>query len=175
MSTRSYICKELPNGKYKTIYCHSDGYIDFNGVILNDIYNTEKKVDKLLALGNLSSLGVVTDPDKRYEHNFDNPQKYVCVAYGRDRQETDQEARELTLKQMFKNTWIEYFYVFDRNGKWLVSTAYFASEKSVEQKSEDSLKETFKSLEDEVVKECTDESRAELKHLAKTMCSDEEM
>lgn len=175
MSTRSYICKELPDGKYKTIYCHHDGYIDFNGVILNDIYNTERKVDKLLALGNLSSLGVVTNPDKRKTHDFESPQKYVCVAYGRDRQEKGQEARDLTLKQMFKNTWIEYFYVFDKNGKWLVSQAYFPNEKDIDLLSDDSLKCTFKSLEDKVTKECTKEQRAELKKLAETMSSGEEM
>ncbi len=175
MSTRSYICKELPDGRYKTIYCHSDGYIDFNGVILNDIYNTEKKVDKLLALGNLSSLGVITEPDKRKTHDFENPQRYVCVAYGRDRNEKDQEARDLTLRQMFKNTWIEYFYIFDKDGKWQVSDAYFPNEKDLELLSEDSLKCMFKPLEVEVEKECTPERRAELKKLAESMSSGEEM
>lgn len=65
MSTRSYICKELPNGKYKTIYCHFDGYVDHNGLFLNDIYNTEKKVDELINLGNLSTLGLVIKPSKK--------------------------------------------------------------------------------------------------------------
>lgn len=175
MSTRSYICKELPNGKYKTIYCHSDGYIDYNGAILHEVYNTEKKVDKLLSLGNLSSLGVTTEPNKKHEHNFDHRQQYVCVAYGRDRQETDQEARELSLQQMFKNTWIEYFYLFDKDGKWLVSSAYFPNEKDVELLSEESLKATFKPLEAEVAKECTDEWRAEIRKIEETLSADEEM
>ncbi|MCM1556921.1 MAG: hypothetical protein NC087_05245 [Anaeroplasma bactoclasticum] len=175
MSTRSYICKELPNGKYKTIYCHSDGYIDFNGAILNDCYTTEKKVDKLLALGNISSLGVVTKPDKRKTHNFDNPQRYVCVAYGRDRGENKEQSRDLTLKEMFKNTWIEYFYMFDKDGKWQVSQAYFPNEKKLELLSDDSLKNTFKPLAAEVEKECTPEWRAELKKLVENMSSGEEM
>lgn len=175
MSTRSYICKELPNGKYKTIYCHFDGYIEHNGVILNDIYNTEKKVDKLLELGNLSSLGVVTEPDKRKPHDFDNQQKNVCVAYGRDRKESGEQAKDLTLKEIFKNGWIEYFYMFNSDGKWMVSTAYFPNEKDIDLLSEASLKITFNSLEDEVAKECTQEYRAEIKHLAESMSSNEEM
>lgn len=175
MSTRSFIAKELPNGKYKTIYCHFDGYIDHNGVILNDLYNTEKKVDELLKLGNLSTLGVVTKPNKKQEHTFDNPQKYVCVAYGRDRQETEQEAQDITLHQMFKDTWIEYFYIFNKDGKWMVSTAFFPNEKDVDLLSEDSLKYTFKPLEKEVEKECSNEQRLELKKLAESMDSGEEM
>ena len=175
MSTRSYICKELPDGKYKTIYCHHDGYIEFNGVILNDFYNTEAKVDKLLALGNLSSLGVVTEPNKHREHSFENPQDYVCVAYGRDRQETEQEARELTLKQMLKNTWIEYFYVFDKDGKWMVSDAFFPNEKDLELLSDESLKCTFKPLADEVEKECSEIQRLELKRIAESLDQGDEM
>lgn len=161
MSTRSYICKELPNGKYKTIYCHSDGYLDHNGVILNEIFNTEEKVDKLLDLGDLSILGVKTEPDKNMEHSFDHRQRNVCVAYARDRGETDVEAKELTLKEMFNNTWIEYFYVFTKENKWIYSDAFFFD--GTDSLSEESLLGTFKDLSPEIDKILTEDDRKELK------------
>lgn len=57
MSTRALIAKELKNGKYKTIYCHSDGYPKGVGKTLLTEYNTEEKLDALLDLGDLSILG----------------------------------------------------------------------------------------------------------------------
>ena len=176
MSTRSYICKELPNGKYKTIYCHFDGYVDHNGLFLNDIYNTEKKVDELINLGNLSSLGLVIKPSKKKEHTFENPQRYVCVAYDRDRNEENQEAKELTIKDMFKNYWIEYFYIFTRDKKWVYSDSWF-NDKKIEKVTEEELKYTFKSLSDEINRQCSDEQRKELKEMFKALESenDEEM
>lgn len=162
MSTRSLICKELPNGKYRTIYCHWDGYLDHNGVILNDIYDTEEKVDKLLDLGNLSSLRVGLEPGKLKEHSFENPQENVCIAYGRDRGESDQEAKELTLKELFENTWIEYFYIFTKNNEWIYSTAYFPQDK-LEKETEETLMGTFKELSPEIDKICPIEDRKHLK------------
>ena len=44
MSTRSLICEELDNGKYKTIYCHSDGYLTYNGAMLIEHFNDRKKL-----------------------------------------------------------------------------------------------------------------------------------
>lgn len=162
MSTRSYIAKELPNGKYKTIYCHSDGYLEYNGVILNDIYTTEEKVDKLLDLGDLSSLGVNLEPQEGIPHNFDNRQDNVCVAYDRDRGEKDVEARELTLKEMFENYWIEYFYIFTKNNTWIYSDAYF-TEHSLPKETEESLLGTFKDLGPVIDKVCPIEDRQEIK------------
>ena len=66
MSTRSLICKELPSGKFRTIYCHYDGYLEHNGEILCDVYDTPEKVDKLLDLGDLSQLDIRTEPIKEF-------------------------------------------------------------------------------------------------------------
>ena len=57
MSTRSNIRIYREDGTSTGIYCHADGYESYNGVILQAFYNTPEKVEKLLALGNLSSLG----------------------------------------------------------------------------------------------------------------------
>ena len=57
MSTRSYI-GYCDNG-FKNItasYCHWDGYVEYNGMILNESYTTIEKVKKLVDGGDMSSL-----------------------------------------------------------------------------------------------------------------------
>ena len=61
MATRSRIAIENQDGSVTSIYCHWDGHINSNGVILNDNYNTTDKVNELIALGDLSSLDVALD------------------------------------------------------------------------------------------------------------------
>lgn len=56
MSTRSFICVEQDDGSYKGVYCHSDGYLTYNGAMLLDHYNSREKADALIALGDLSLL-----------------------------------------------------------------------------------------------------------------------
>ena len=63
MSTRSTIGIVRGYNDTTRIYCHSDGYLEWNGAILQKYYNTAEKVEKLLALGNLSCLGPEIKPD----------------------------------------------------------------------------------------------------------------
>ena len=86
MSTRSYIAKQIGDNKYRTIYCHSDGYLTYNGAMLLDHYNSPEKLDELLRLGDLSCLGVNINPDPSRPHSFDHKKRQdgVTVAYGRD-------------------------------------------------------------------------------------------
>lgn len=56
MSTHSTISKVNSDGKLTRIYCHNSGYPAYNGAILLEVYNTEKKLDQLLSLGGLSSI-----------------------------------------------------------------------------------------------------------------------
>ena len=56
MSTRSFICKEQTDGSYYGIYCHSDGYLTYNGAMLLDHYSDAQKVDELLSFGDMSIL-----------------------------------------------------------------------------------------------------------------------
>lgn len=57
MATRSMIYKEQQDGTLKGIYCHWDGYLEYNGSILLEHYSDPDKLEKLLALGDISSLG----------------------------------------------------------------------------------------------------------------------
>lgn len=121
MSTRSFIAKQIGDDKYLTIYCHSDGYLSYNGAMLIDHYNSEERVDELLKLGDLSCLCKKLNPDPSEPHSFDywERQKDVTVAYGRDRGETGTEAREYTMAQLdAPDNWTEYVYIFNKDDGW---------------------------------------------------------
>ncbi len=90
MATRSIITAKVSDGTWRTIYCHYDGYPSHNGRILLDHYGDQAKVDALMALGSLSSLGASTE--KPEGHTFNEPVSGFCVAYGRDRGEKNTEA-----------------------------------------------------------------------------------
>lgn len=135
MSTRSYIMIETDDGKYKGIYCHSDGYLTYNGAILVDHYKERDKVEKLIELGNLSSLGEKINPNPDAPHSFDYRERQmgVCVAYGRDRGESGQEAKVISLKLLADDPWIEYVYIYTKDNRW----KYFEGYKHEENKLKD--------------------------------------
>ena len=116
MGTRSTIAIENGNGTVTGIYCHWDGYLNHNGRILQDYYNTEAKVRELIALGDLSSLGKTVGS----RQNFDDPVKGTCIAYGRDRNETGVEAKTFdSHADLVEQIGQEYDYLFT-NGAWTV-------------------------------------------------------
>ena len=55
MGTRSRI-GVMHGDKVKSVYCHWDGYLEHNGAILQEHYNSSK-ANFLVALGDISSLG----------------------------------------------------------------------------------------------------------------------
>ena len=129
MSTRSIIAIEIPEEKVKTIYCHWDGYPSGNGKILKENYKTKEDVLKLIELGDLSILGhhVGVKTDFKTYKIPDNPKDtYQCLAYGRDRDETDTECKVMTKEEfMTKDTgWIEYVYLF-KDDKWFYAKINF--------------------------------------------------
>lgn len=120
MATRSTITIKRADGTTTSIYCHWDGYIEHNGVILQLAYNTAEKVEKLLELGDLSSLGYYTEPTTP-EHSFDTAEPDVCVAYCRDRGE---EFMQSSGKEQFN-------YIFDeREAVWYVEDEVWEDETS---------------------------------------------
>lgn len=119
MSTRSYICKKLEDGKILGIYCHHDGDIGHNGRILATEYNYPQKVDELLALGDLSVLAENIYPISK-THSMGNPEDGVCLAYGRDGNQDDVDAKIIDLKSEKFYPWIEYVYLYEK-GCWKVA------------------------------------------------------
>ena len=65
MSTRAAIGMKQPDGKIWSIYVHNDGFVASVGVILAGWYDTRKRVNALLKLGALSSLGENTQAESK--------------------------------------------------------------------------------------------------------------
>lgn len=85
MSTHAAIIAKTDTG-YAGIYCHFDGYAKGVGKMLQTHYLDAEKVAKLIALGDISSLGERVDPIG--PHSFSNREPGTTVAYMRDRGET---------------------------------------------------------------------------------------
>jgi hypothetical protein len=83
MATRSNIAIQLPNGKFKQIYAHWDGYPSNNGKILLEHYQDPKKIKKLIALGGVSSLDKELYMPNGTLRDFDcrNSELDVCKFY----------------------------------------------------------------------------------------------
>lgn len=76
MSTRANIRIYREDGTKTGIYCHSDGYIENLGVILQTYYSTADRVEKLLALGHCSSV------DAKIPESADDFMRYTEWAKG---------------------------------------------------------------------------------------------
>lgn len=118
MSTRSCIMLQRKNGMKEGIYCHFDGYITHNGVILQMCYDSLEKVEKLLKLGDLSCLGEYVDDEEKEKYGAQTTSE-VCVAYHRDCGE----------ELMHTNQRQEYNYIYDEKlGIWFVESGWFGNE-----------------------------------------------
>jgi len=109
MATRSRIAIENQDGSVKSIYCHWDGHIETNGVILNQYYRTKDKVEELIALGDLSSLHRTIDK---------------TVAYHRDQGDDLIQTPFNNVEELFEDGFrsgVEYIYCFTKDGFWLVN------------------------------------------------------
>ena len=107
MSTRSRIAIENQDGTVQSIYCHFDGYIDGVGKTLFNHYDREK-LEKLIELGDISSLG---------ESTIDT------IAYCRDRDEDFHSTGYLNVEDLFElgfGSSVEFVYCLNRDNIWLV-------------------------------------------------------
>jgi hypothetical protein len=108
MATRSRIAIENQDGTVNSVYCHFDGYISGVGKTLFEHYDQEK-LEKLLELGDISSLG---------ESTIDT------VAYCRDRGEDLHFESFKDVEDLFENGFgsgVEYVYCLTKSGIWLVN------------------------------------------------------
>ena len=120
MATRSRIGLKLDDGTIKQVYCHWDGYVEGVGLTLVENYNTIDKVEELINLGDISSLGHKISTDE--PHTFDNPVNGVTVAYSRDRGETGVEAQTITMDEWMSVAYsspIDFYYLFSGNQWWV--------------------------------------------------------
>lgn len=117
MATRSTIAIRNADGTITGVYCHNDGYLDWNGQHLLDYYNSEERARALIALGNLSSLRPTIEAPEG--HSFDTPAEDATVAYHRDRGEKFSQLKAASYG-LFHKYFEEYNYVWDA-GRWNVS------------------------------------------------------
>jgi len=118
----------------KSVYCHWDGYLEHNGAILQEHYNSAK-ANELVSLGDLSSLRPEIGEEHAFSH-FDTDmtqdeyyEKYgeMCTFYGRDRKETGTEFKvahtfDEFLEQV-NNCCGEFYYVM-KDGVWYCGDTY---------------------------------------------------
>lgn len=134
MGTRSRI-GVMHGDRVKSVYCHWDGYLDFNGQILQDHYDSVK-ANQLVALGDLSSLRAdIGEKHAFSKHDVPNIEVRVhnenwCTFYGRDRGEKDTEFKVAQtfaefLEQCY-NSGAEYYYIM-RDGVWYCGDTYGSS------------------------------------------------
>jgi hypothetical protein len=121
--------------KVKSIYCHWDGYLDFNGRILQEHYDSAR-ANHLVALGDLSSLRANIGEEHAFSQ-FELPAEEVeayktltedwCTFYGRDRGEKGTEWKVATTFDEFleqcDNSGAEYYYIM-KDGVWYCGDTY---------------------------------------------------
>jgi hypothetical protein len=127
----------------ESIYCHFDGYPEGVGQMLLDHWTDEAKINRLIALGDLSSLGRVIGRKHDFDTHLgtyvggrphDHPDGYDagtfvpseaakkgwCLFYGRDRGEPDTTSRVHEIDD-FPDYGQEAEYLFDPStGTWRV-------------------------------------------------------
>lgn len=102
MSTRSTITAKFSDGKYRSVYCHFDGYIDGVGKTLANHYNTQTSIESLISNGGISVLRQTIE-DTEF--------------YARDRGEEIEIAVDPTLRVVKRQ---EYNYFWDGE-EWMVN------------------------------------------------------
>jgi len=134
MGTRSRI-GVMHGDNVKSVYCHWDGYLEHNGAILQEHYDSVK-ANQLVALGDLSSLR----PEIGEKHAFSQFElraeevagyklltENMCTFYGRDRGEEGVEWKTHTNFVDFfaevEGSWCEWYYIM-RDGVWYVGNRY---------------------------------------------------
>ena len=127
MATRSTIAKLGKDGIIKAVYCHSDGYLEHNGKVLNEYYKDESKVDELLAHGYISSLNENICVKLDFDDYMSFHEKKQCRFYHRDRGEDlmfNEFESDIEYIEWAKDSCnAEYIYMF-AFGAWYVYDDY---------------------------------------------------
>jgi len=137
MGTRSRI-GIMHGDSVKSVYCHWDGYLQHNGAILQEHYDSVK-ANHLVAMGDLSSLGTQIGEQHPFSPHFDEGSKVAydaakeagyCTFYGRDRGEKNTEWKVAhTFNQFLEqvdNCGAEYYYIM-KDGVWYCGSPYKGS------------------------------------------------
>jgi len=130
MATRSTIALEYADGTIGQVYCHWDGYLEHNGVLLSKHYSNPFILRDLIDLGDVSSLKPTVGTKHAFSH-FDTEMKQeeyetlygnMTTFYGRDRGETGTDSKKFIDFQdyMVRFQHEEYAYILRKDGQWYV-------------------------------------------------------
>lgn len=131
MATRSTIALEYADGTVQQVYCHWDGYLEYNGRLLYEHYQDPAKVHRIMELGDVSALA----KDVGFKHPFgaregnmsqaeyDSLYSNMTTFYGRDRGEKGVDAKKFTSFDNYceKVQFEEYNYILRTDGNWYVA------------------------------------------------------
>lgn len=109
MATRSRIAVELEDGTIKSVYCHWDGYPEGVGRdLLNKSFSSTREVEDFIDEGSRSTV------DESYH-----------VKYGESRgEELEEPDVHKSVNDYYNSDIEEYGYLFTKEGKWHVKSAY---------------------------------------------------
>lgn len=121
MSTRSRIAILNSDGSVDSIYCHYDGYLSHNGVILAKYYNNEEKIRKLISLGSLSFLGKSAEFFQTSNYPFESSENNITIAHHRDLGDELIVEKYSSFDEWMLNINFEDYHYIWKNGEWFVA------------------------------------------------------
>ena len=135
MATRSTIALEFADGTVQQVYCHWDGYLSNNGVLLRDHYTNPFILRDLIDLGDISSLKPTIGTKHAFSQfevpmdgeAYDKLYGNMTTFYGRDRGEAGCEWQVAHTFEEFLDQadgcGAEFYYVM-KDGVWYVGNFY---------------------------------------------------
>lgn len=112
MSTRSRIGIQLKNDSILSVYCHWDGYPEFNGKKLKEHFNTRAKAAELIDGGDISALWTNAG------WNNETLEKTGPLYYSSRGEDCPPRLDADLAEYLLTNGAEEYHYLF-RNGEWV--------------------------------------------------------
>ena len=120
MATRSTIALEFADGTVEQVYCHWDGYLEHNGQILLRHYSDPFKLQRLIDLGAISSLGPEIGEKQDFNRRETQNDNWSLI-YARDRGEDLVKHKFKDFADYKANAQSEeYNYILRTDGKWYV-------------------------------------------------------
>jgi len=113
MSTRSRIGIQLADDSILSVYCHYDGYPEFNGVKLVEHFNSYEKAAELIDGGDMSSCWT----DERWNDNGSAKNAEYGPQYYSQRGDNCPPRLDATFGKYIGNN-EEYAYLF-KDGEWV--------------------------------------------------------
>ena len=119
MATNCFIGIKNKNGIIRGIKCTHDGYPEYAGTILTYKYLTKNKIESLIELGDISSLGEHVSPrNGNSPHTASNPQARTVVSYSRDSMEDCYITERITMRDI-ANMQVGWVYIWEEeNSFW---------------------------------------------------------